>query len=38
VVNAQPEYDDLVTVSAATGRALKDLLAEAGAAARRLVD
>ena len=38
VVNAQPEYDDLVTVSSATGRALKDLLAEAGAAARGLVD
>ena len=34
VVNAQPEYDDLVLVAAATGRPIKDVLAEAGAAAR----
>jgi uncharacterized protein (TIGR00299 family) protein len=37
VLNAQPEYDDLVTVAAATGRPLKDLLAEATAAARDLL-
>ncbi|MGH3365082.1 MAG: hypothetical protein ACRDOW_10155 [Nocardioidaceae bacterium] len=29
VVNAQPEYDDLAAVAEATGRALKDVLAEA---------
>jgi uncharacterized protein (TIGR00299 family) protein len=35
VVNAQPEYDDLAAVAEATGRALKDVLAEAVAASRR---
>ncbi|HEX6246798.1 MAG TPA: nickel pincer cofactor biosynthesis protein LarC [Nocardioidaceae bacterium] len=38
VVNAQPEYDDLVAVAEATGRPVKDVLAEAGAAARLLRD
>jgi pyridinium-3,5-bisthiocarboxylic acid mononucleotide nickel chelatase len=37
VVNAQPEYDDMVTVADATGRPLKDVLAEATAAARALL-
>jgi pyridinium-3,5-bisthiocarboxylic acid mononucleotide nickel chelatase len=37
VVNAQPEYDDLVTVAEATERPLKDVLAEATAAARTLL-
>jgi pyridinium-3,5-bisthiocarboxylic acid mononucleotide nickel chelatase len=37
VVNAQPEYDDLVTVAEGTGRPLKDVLAEATAAARNLL-
>jgi pyridinium-3,5-bisthiocarboxylic acid mononucleotide nickel chelatase len=37
VVNAQPEYDDLVTVAEATARPLKDVLAEATAAARTLL-
>ena len=36
VVNAQPEYDDLAAVAEATGRALKDVLAEAIAATRTL--
>ncbi|MGH3333635.1 MAG: nickel pincer cofactor biosynthesis protein LarC, partial [Nocardioidaceae bacterium] len=36
VVNAQPEYDDLAAVANATGRPLKDVLAEAVAAARRI--
>ncbi|HSE10445.1 MAG TPA: nickel pincer cofactor biosynthesis protein LarC [Nocardioidaceae bacterium] len=34
VVNAQPEYDDLAAVAEATGRALKDVLAEAVAVSR----
>lgn len=34
VVNAQPEYDDLVAVASATGRPVRDVLAEAAAAAR----
>lgn len=34
VVNAQPEYDDLAAVAEATGRALKDVLAEAVALSR----
>lgn len=38
VVNAQPEYDDLVSVAAATGRPVKDVLAEAVAASRLLRD
>ncbi|MGH3370086.1 MAG: LarC family nickel insertion protein, partial [Nocardioidaceae bacterium] len=36
VVNAQPEYDDLVVVAEASGRPVKDVLAEANAAARGL--
>jgi uncharacterized protein (TIGR00299 family) protein len=36
VVNAQPEYDDLAAVAESTGRALKDVLAEAVAASRGL--
>lgn len=36
VVNAQPEYDDLAAVAAATGRPVKDVLAEAVAAARTI--
>jgi uncharacterized protein (TIGR00299 family) protein len=35
VVNAQPEYDDIVGVAEATGRPVKDVLAEAIAGARR---
>ena len=37
VVNAQPEYDDVVRAAAATSRPVKDVLAEAGAASRRLL-
>jgi uncharacterized protein (DUF111 family) len=37
VVNAQPEYDDLVAASEATGRPVKDVLAEAVAATRGLL-
>ena len=36
VVNAQPEYVDLVAVATATGRPVKDVLAQASAAARLL--
>lgn len=36
VVNAQPEYDDLVAVATATGRPVKDVLAEAVVATRAL--
>jgi len=36
VVNAQPEYDDLAAVAEATGRPLKDVLAEAIAVTRTL--
>jgi uncharacterized protein (DUF111 family) len=36
VVNAQPEYDDVAGVARATGRPVKDVLAEAAAAARAL--
>jgi uncharacterized protein (DUF111 family) len=36
LVNAQPEYDDLVVVAEATGRAVKDVLAEAVALSRTL--
>jgi pyridinium-3,5-bisthiocarboxylic acid mononucleotide nickel chelatase len=36
VVNAQPEYDDVVTAARASGRSAKTLLAEAMAAARAL--
>jgi uncharacterized protein (DUF111 family) len=35
VVNAQPEYDDVVRAATATGRPVKDVLAEAGALSRR---
>lgn len=37
VVNAQPEYDDVAAVAAALGRPVVDVLAEASAAARRLL-
>jgi uncharacterized protein (TIGR00299 family) protein len=37
VVNAQPEYDDLAAVARATGRAVKDVLAEASAAAQTVM-
>ena len=36
VVNAQPEYDDVAAAAAATGRPIKDVLAEAVAATRGL--
>jgi pyridinium-3,5-bisthiocarboxylic acid mononucleotide nickel chelatase len=36
VVNAQPEYDDVVDVAARTGRPVKDVLADAVAASRHL--
>ncbi len=36
VVNAQPEYDDVVTAARASGRSAKTVLAEAMAAARAL--
>jgi uncharacterized protein (TIGR00299 family) protein len=36
LMNAQPEYDDVAAVAAATGRPAKDVLAEAVAEARRL--
>ncbi len=36
VVNAQPEYEDVARVAARTGRPIKDVLAEAVAASRRL--
>ena len=36
VVNAQPEYDDVAAAAAATGRPIKDVLAEAVAATRKL--
>jgi uncharacterized protein (TIGR00299 family) protein len=36
IVNAQPEYEDVAAVAAMTGRPLKDVLAEAVAAARVL--
>jgi uncharacterized protein (DUF111 family) len=38
VVNVQPEYDDVARAAAASGRPVKDVLAEASAAARALVD
>jgi uncharacterized protein (DUF111 family) len=34
LMNAQPEYDDVAAVAAATGRPVKDVLAEAAAIAR----
>ena len=37
VVNAQPEYDDVAGVAAGTGRPVKDVLADAVAATRRLL-
>jgi uncharacterized protein (TIGR00299 family) protein len=36
VVNAQPEYDDVARAAAATGRPVKDVLADAVAASRKL--
>ena len=36
VVNVQPEYDDVAAAAAATGRPVKDVLAEAAAAAQPL--
>jgi pyridinium-3,5-bisthiocarboxylic acid mononucleotide nickel chelatase len=36
VVNAQPEYEDVAAVADATGRAVKDVLADAVAASRTL--
>jgi uncharacterized protein (TIGR00299 family) protein len=36
VLNVQPEYDDVARVAAETGRPIKDVLAEAAAAARPL--
>jgi pyridinium-3,5-bisthiocarboxylic acid mononucleotide nickel chelatase len=36
VVNTQPEYDDVVRAATATGRPVKDVLADAVAAARAL--
>ena len=36
VMNVQPEYDDVVAAASATGRPVKDVLAEAAAAARAL--
>jgi uncharacterized protein (DUF111 family) len=38
LVNAQPEYDDVVRAAAALGRPVADVLAEAAAAARRFFD
>ncbi|HEX6874235.1 MAG TPA: nickel pincer cofactor biosynthesis protein LarC [Nocardioidaceae bacterium] len=38
VVNAQPEYDDLAAVAEATGRAVKDVLAEAIAETRAIAE
>ena len=38
VVNVQPEYDDVAAAAAATGRPVKDVLAEAAAAAQALTD
>ena len=38
VVNAQPEYDDLAALAETTGRAVKDVLAEAVAASRAIAD
>ena len=37
VVNAQPEYDDVARAAAATGRPVKEVLADAVAASRTLV-
>ena len=38
VVNAQPEYDDVVRAAATLGRPVNDVLADATAAARALLD
>jgi uncharacterized protein (TIGR00299 family) protein len=38
VVNAQPEYDDVSAAAAATGRPIKEVLADAVAASRPLLD
>jgi uncharacterized protein (TIGR00299 family) protein len=37
VMNVQPEYDDVAAVASATGRPVKDVLAEAAAASRAFV-
>ena len=37
-MNAQPEYDDVARAAAATGRPVKEVLADAVAASRTLVD
>ena len=38
VVNAQPEYDDVAAAAAETGRPVKEVLADAAAASRLLLD
>jgi pyridinium-3,5-bisthiocarboxylic acid mononucleotide nickel chelatase len=38
VVNVQPEYDDVAAAAAASGRPIKEVLADASAAGRRFVD
>jgi uncharacterized protein (TIGR00299 family) protein len=38
LVNAQPEYDDVVRAAAALGRPVSDVLADASAASRRFFD
>jgi uncharacterized protein (TIGR00299 family) protein len=38
LMNVQPEYDDVVAAASATGRPVKDVLAEAAAEARQLRD
>ena len=38
VVTAQPEYDDVVRAAAATGRPVREVLADASAASRSLLD
>src|SRR3954447_11476463 len=38
VVNVQPEYEDVSTAATRSGRAVKDVLADAVAASRRFVD
>jgi pyridinium-3,5-bisthiocarboxylic acid mononucleotide nickel chelatase len=37
-VNVQPEYDDVARAAKATGRPVMDVLADAAAASRHLVD
>jgi uncharacterized protein (DUF111 family) len=38
VVNVQPEYEDVSTAATRSGRAVKDVLADAVAASRQFVD